>query len=676
MDIDSPFYGRKCIATIHPNAILRKYDWLPLMLFDMQRAKEEAGSRELFLPERVCDLDLTADQICEKLDNWTPWKLAALDIEGGVNLEEFRGITCMSIAEDANYAFVIDWTRLNDRDKVKVFDSYSVWMRRHDIPKVMHGGLYDVFCVKWKHKVPTGGFVHDTMLSAWELYCELAKSLANHTSIFTREPYYKDERKALDWHTHLKYCCKDSMVTYEIHKAHMKELSETPASMEHYTFNTKQLPMLSYIMRRGFKYDTELAKAKRLELQVEQDELMATIEILNGEPINPNSSKQMCHALYSRHRFEPQYQKERGRKTNKQTADGLALLTLFKKYDSDFVFNLLKWKQLDGVRKQLDIKLDDDGRIRSHYNPVGTETGRYACYKSNTGSGYNLQTTTKRLRETFIADDDHLMAQIDLSGADGWTVAAHSLRLGDDTLMNDYLTGVKPAKVIGAMYLTGDTSIANMSSEQVLSLCSEFDWNNEHAWLYAASKAGQHGSCYGMGKITMSSNILRQSWKKSGTPIYVEAKECERIKNLFFRRYKGIEKWQHWVKRQVEEEGCLTAASGHTRQFFGRRTDNATYQTALSHEPQANTTYATALAGQALWSDPRNRTQQGDLIIEPLHQVHDALVVQFHKDTLEDSKAKINKYFDTTLTIGGVEVKIPFEAEIGHYWGDDSVATL
>ena len=672
-DIDSPFYGRKCMGTLAPASVLKKYDWLPLLNLDIQRAAEESKTKELVLPERNFDLDLTANQICAKLDNWKPGHLASIDIEGGVNPDMFGGITCMSIAESPHYAFIIDWKNMRDSVKPMVYDSYKRWMEDPAIPKVAQNAAYEHFCIMWQHKVHVAGLVGDTMLSGWEIYPELPKALGTQLSIWTKEPYYKSERTNQDWQVHLKYCCKDTMGTYELFQAHEKYFEENPEAAVHYEFNMRQLPSLFYMKQRGFKYDTVQAEQLIREYNAEKDELMFQIELLNGCEVNPNSYKQMRKVLYERHKFEKMYVKEKGRKTNKLATDAITLLTLFKKYDSDFIFSVLKWKSKDKILQQLAHQPNDDGRMRANYNIVGTKTGRYSCSTSDSGSGYNLQTTTKDLRKLFVADEGMAMFHVDLAGADGWTVAAHALKLGDGKMYEDYLTGVKPAKTICAMHLTGDKSLANLPSHQLLEVIDSLEIP---AWLYDAAKAVQHGSSYGMGKLTMSNNILRQSWKKSGEPFYLSAKDCESLQVLFFKRYKGVLKWQAWVRQQLENKGQLASASGHVRTFFGRRTDNAVIKDAYAQEPQANTTYATSLASCNLWYDKENRRQNGSLIIEPLHQVHDELIGQFPLSQAAESVAKLKHYFTNTITIAGEDLIIPFEGEYGTYWGDGSLGTI
>ena len=45
------------------------------------------------------------------------------------------------------------------------------------------------------------------MLSGWELYPELPKGLVSNHSLYTKEPFYKFNRKSDDKLTHYKYCC-------------------------------------------------------------------------------------------------------------------------------------------------------------------------------------------------------------------------------------------------------------------------------------------------------------------------------------------------------------------------------------------------------------------------------------------------------------------------------------
>lgn len=670
----SPFYGRKCVATYAPDEVQRVYKYMPLFKFDVTRARNQADSPELVLPQRNIELYLTNQEICDRLYSWPLGLPGAFDIEGGIIGTKHNGITCMSIASSPYNAFIIDWRNMREEGKREVAIAVQWWLKNPDIPKVAQNALYEMTSIGYQHHMAIGNMHWDTMLSGWELYPELNKGLATQTSIYTLEPFYKFERKIHDTDTHNTYCCKDSLVTYEIYEKHKKLLSTRDEARQHFEFNMSLLPAVSYMELRGMRFDVEGSRAAAREIRSEISVLQSRIDVLNGEPLNINSPKQMQNCLYRRMGLEPQYKVERGKKTNKLTCDAVALLKLLTRHNSDIVYNILKTRALEGFEEQLLAPVDTDGRIRTTYNVVGTETGRLAGYGSNTGSGFNLQTVTKKARRYYIADPGMYMFQVDLSGADGWTVAAHSERLNDPFMIEDYYAGVKPARVIAAMYQRGnDKSIARRDPDSMKAIIASVEIPE---WLYAACKAIQHGSSYGMGLNTMSNNILLRSWKDDGEPVYVAPKACGVLQDLFFARYKGVVHYQGWIKLELQNKGKLPCASGHVRNFFGRLTDNATLGSAYAHEPQANTTYATNLALRNLVYDPENRDERGRYIIEPLHQVHDAVIGQFPKDRLEWATAKLKTYFHNPMTIAGKTLVIPYEGEYGSYWGDNSGGSL
>ncbi len=683
LDTTSPFFARKCLATFHPAYVLRDYSVMPLFAFDIARARKQSLTPEHHAPQRTYELGLSAAEICQRLEAVTSHELVSIDIEGGIE----QGVTCVGISTNHRTGFIISLNDYASSEQGRLIQSLSRVLSSSTIPKVLQNSLYDNFVLSWLWKLPIRNVVHDTMLSGWEIYPELPKALGVQTSIWTEEPFYKFERKIDDKSTHYTYCIKDALVTHEISTAHQAVLSNS--SKAHYNFNISLLPSLLYMELRGIKYDQNKANERKQEVEISQKELQSQIDQKAQAALNCNSPKQMIEALYGRLGYEPQYQKEKGRKTTKLTVDMEALLTLYRHYNGDqFIMNILKWKSLDGQRKQLEIPTDYDGRMRTSYNLVGTETGRFTSSEAPTGNGTNLQQIIKKpeCRAVFVADDGKLWAKFDLSGADGWTVAAHSKRLGDPTMMDDMLFGMKIAKILACMNLHG-SSISKLNRHDLKELIQTSQIKD---WLYEGCKVAQHGSSYQMGAPTGSARLLERSYKETGEPIYLAPREIKALQELFFVRYAGVQSWQREVESYFNQPGLkqMSCASGHIRTFFGRPGDQATVASALAHEPQANTTYAIKLALSKLWNDPLNRINNvvlleawdtlnatlegrtGGLLIEPLHTVHDELDVQFDESLFEFAKERMHFYFQNQLNIAEQQIQIPFGSAWGRNWGD------
>jgi hypothetical protein len=416
-------------------------------------------------------------------------------------------------------------------------------------------------------------------------------------------------------------------------------------------------------------------EAKRLALLVsKQNPSLATLgelEDLINVSLNVGSNKTMIAFLYDELGLPMQFNTKRQgggeEDTRRPTADYEALLKLLKKCleDNDKVkarilSHCIEIRSLATRERMLGIHADKDGRIRCGYNKVGTETGRITCYESPTGSGYNLQTIPKYDRDLFMADEGCWMFQCDLAGADSVTVAAYSKMLGDPTMMDDFNYGLKPAKIMVLMLKGANVNFKNR--DELKEACKSID---SDSWDYFACKRVVHGASYCEGPKTISDSIFTDSEGK----FYLDQCECRKLRDqCFFARYRGVKTWQDWLSNKIRERPTIIAASGQVRHFFGRRED--LLPKACAHEPQAVTTYATDLAMYRLWTDKENRLPGNHLRVEPLHQIHDALLGQFKKEDTEWATSKIRSWFDNTINIAGQRVVIGFEGFYGESWGN------
>ena len=280
----SPFYGMKCIATYSPDYAFRlDYAVNPLIIFDLKRAKEESATSSLSLPQRILDTNTDADEIIRKLDSIIQNKpRVACDIEGYIGK-----MSCISFATNKAFAFIVPFLR---RDGTYIWKGNPkgaiIWkklatvLEDPSIPKVLQNSLYDRFVLEYSYKIRVRGVVDDTMLSGWEIYCQLEKGLDVQTSIYTREPYYKNQRGSQSDEAFYRYCCMDSAVTLEISDAHRRILSGE--QLEHYRTNLENLEPMLDMELRGIRYDIGGAEMRRQSLLASLYESQAKLNALSG----------------------------------------------------------------------------------------------------------------------------------------------------------------------------------------------------------------------------------------------------------------------------------------------------------------------------------------------------------------------------------------------------------
>jgi len=675
----SPFFALKCLATYHPTFINQNgFDQKPIFHADVRRAYEEAESNLLKLPDYDFILHPTTDCILNRLElcrrNGNP---IAIDIEGS-----HPSITCISVCETPTSGFIIPFKEFTPQTMLVVVRELAKVLQDPSIPKILQNGLYDASNLAQSFNILINPIADDTMLMGWELQPELRKSLALQTSIYTRQPYYKGDRKKDDRDVHFNYCCTDSAVTYEIRNRHAVALEQDQPANEHYKFSLACLRPLLYCQLRGINYDVAKAGELKKKFILQRDEVGRRINSRGQQyygpdyNLNVNSHKKLQELLYTKIGLPKQYQTKRnpdGSIKKTVTANEEACLDLFTRFNDSVVTDVLAWRNFDKRRQYVELLFDKDNRMRSSYNLVGTVTGRVSSSKTISGTGYNLQTIPKELRCLFRADPGHHFFQCDLAGADGWTVAAYSASLGDPTMLEDYMEGIKPAKVIALMYHHG-AEVNQWSREQIKEAAKSIKEEGEGWWLYFASKRVQHATSYDAKAPKIAETILKDAYKKEGQLIHVSKDKCAQLQDLYERvRYRGVLNFKNFIKNKLnttQGRPTLTDASGHTRTFFGRPHDPSTYREALSHLPQSNTTYATNMALLNLWQDPENRRSDGSLRIEPLHQVHDAVCGQFRIEDAAWAIDRLHNYFNNPIKIADLEITIPFDGAYGPSWGE------
>ena len=195
--------GTKVMPTFSPSAVIRNFDFRPIVLADIKKAVEESNTpeikikeRELWIEPEIKDLeDFEQKYIRENNEN----QPLSFDIETGGGF-----ITCIGFAPSDTVALVIPF-----KDKRNVLQNYWTdvtherqawaWIKRvlenEKITKVAQNQTYDVSWLQYKHNIKVAGTIHDTMHAQHALQPEQQKGLGFLGSIYTNEGAWKTMAK-------------------------------------------------------------------------------------------------------------------------------------------------------------------------------------------------------------------------------------------------------------------------------------------------------------------------------------------------------------------------------------------------------------------------------------------------------------------------------------------------
>jgi len=428
------FYGPvKIIPTIDPRTALRQYLYRYFISADFKRIHTEGNTSELCLTARNLVVQPDYNQAKSFLEMCLDASVVAVDIE--VYKKE---VSCISFAISAEECMSIPFD-----ERWSMLEEMTLWrlvakiLESETIEKVFQNGMFDMSFLFFKNKILTRGFIHDTMVKHNLNYPDFPKNLGFITSLYTREPYYKDEGKT--WFNDLKggtgdiaqfylYNAKDSAVCFEANEPIAKELTRF-GNDKTYLFNERLFRPLLYMQARGILVDEDKLAAHRVEARKQRDALQETLNKLVGFSLNVSSPKQCKTFFYTTKGYPPQTKKVKDKDTgvHKQTisCDDKAMKRLIRRFNSEeakLVTSIRKYRKLIGT--YLEVQYDTDKRLRCSFNMAGTNTGRLSSSETIFGTGTNMQNLPKAFKEFLVADPGMLICDLDKAQAE-WVAVAY-----------------------------------------------------------------------------------------------------------------------------------------------------------------------------------------------------------------------------------------------------------
>jgi uracil-DNA glycosylase family 4 len=661
-----------CFATYHPSVITWEYDKHHIMQWDLGKAL--AHWEGWVPPERRFTYYETAREIIIALERVEKLGLRGdplgFDIEGTV----YSGVTCLSFAYTPNDAVLVPFINRAGKHLWTVEEEIELWtvisriLWDDRICIIGQNLAYEKFVLAWCYDIEVRN-CGDTMFAQFILLCEFPKGLGFLNSLWTTEPYYKDERVGTGDAEYYAYNVKDSGTTLEIYQKQMEIISANPKFLELYLHYLEILPIAVKFQLDGLLVDKkELYKQLSFSLRrrqrwekvllgrfnrIAEEKGMHKLQSFNIDETSSKGTRQTV--LYKILGLKPYLD----RKTGRPKADKDTLYDISKReWDSKagpLCVKMVRCSEVAQRFKNLNMEIDFDSRVRSSIRCPSTVTGRWASSASNTNSGKNLQTVDKKEKAIYLADPGHYLFQYDLSGADAWYIAAFCASIGDRTLLEDLQFGLKPAKLLRYALEHGPESIVGVSREELKRMSKLVPDDG----AYVGCKAIFYGGSYGGGYQKLSA----EQFKKSGGTVNIPVSTLGAIDKIQQLRYPGILQWKNWVASEIKYRHQLESPTGLLRVFHDKFSD-AQVREALSHNPQNLTCYFANLALLNHYYGPLNQ----DGLVKVQFQTHDSLTGQFLIENTEIACARIKTAFSNEVEVHGIKISIPANGSWGPSW--------
>lgn len=634
--------GHKVISTFHPAAISREWKFRAASLIDFHKVLKESISPEINITSRQLEITYASKNALEIL---TSIKAQAKEVSFDIETESGQ-ITAISFAVDyrPNWAVSIPFWFGSSGSLHTQEDEHLIWtliqeiLINENIGKIAQNGSYDIEFIERLMGFRVRNFTFDTMLGMHCLYLELPKRLSFINSIYTDQPYYKDDINSSDMETYFRYNALDACITMEIANIMRQEIKDEGLWEFYHEYIHALWEPLMEMQIKGVKFDwlrkNTIKKRFQEEVAITQKRLDAAV----GHPLNTSSPKQMKEWLYEDLKLKVKTKKRKDTGEETITADDGALEDLYAETQNESLKTVLKIREKQKlISNYLDVTLDEDKRIRCSYLITGTETGRLSSRATARGTGTNLQNIPAGpIKTLFIPDEKRVFINADLSQAEARVVAylANESRL------------IKVFEEGGDIHRKNAANIFGISEGAV---------SDEQRQL---AKRVVHASNYGMGPITFS--------KTAG----ISAAEAKRLLNQYFATYPGIANWHHEIKAQLQKRRYLITPLGRKRIFFNRWAEPL-FKEGLAYIPQS--TVADIVTKGLIKLHRRKEEIKG---LDILLQVHDSILVQTYPENVDSTAALIKSCLQIPVEICGKVLTIPVDFKIGNNWQEMEKYTI
>lgn len=569
----------KVIATTHPASLLHATteggakSWKDLVYIreDFRRAVEQSKFKELILPQRTLSVARNSRDLIRFLERNQNKELVSLDVETlktiplciGLAFSSHEAISVPLIEadppipmHDLTYIWRVLIEFLGDlKDKIKICGQNM---------KFDEGRCKDIG-ITFK--------VHFDMMLGWHtLYPEMYKKLQFISSILTEEPYYKDEGKEFNPKKDkidrlFLYNAKDAAVELECTNKIIDELKEFDL-YNWFMDNIMPLHKLYFdIDKTGILVDKEIRRnltKKYVDMRdLKHDQLVKLI----GHEINVNSNgpkNQVATLVFGELHCPPR------KDTSEDTLKALANNVVKDARTRSILHGILEERKLrKTINTYLEAELCDDGRIRTIYNIVGTETGRTSTSKRKapivvTPDGIALQTMTKHedimlgaggadLRSMFIADKGYSFIEADGAQAEDRVVCV---------LARDW----DAFKILNKKdFRYNKNGIKDDRHTLTTMVISGLDFDEVTDWHRQFGKKGRHAANYDVGKHELMIQL-------AGVGVFISEWKAGQILDKIHETSPNIRSVFHAeVIDALQNNDCtLFSPQGRRRTFYNR----------------------------------------------------------------------------------------------------------
>ncbi len=387
--------------------------------------------------------------------------------------------------------------------------------------------------------------------------------------------------------------------------------------------------VLEHMEREGVRIDADALCSYGEMLGEKVQALEKKIYQTAGEEFNINSPKQLGEVLFDKLQLPGAKKTKTGYSTNVDVLNKL-------KGDYPIVADVLEYRQVAKLKSTyadgLASYIQEDGRIHGTFNQTITATGRISSTEPNLQNIPMRTELGRRIRKVFIPKEDYVFVDADYSQIELRVLAHFS---GDEKLIQAYRE---------------NQDIHALTASQVFGV----PMGKVDDLMRRNAKAVNFGIVYGISAFGLSEDLA------------ISRKEATEYIESYFKTYPGIKAFLDGAVETAKETGMVKTMYGRIRQIPELSSSNF-MQRSFGERIAMNSPIQGTAADiiKIAMIRVHERLQREQLKSTLILQIHDELLVETHKDEVEQVKQIIQ---EEMMQAANLSVPLVVSLSVGKNW--------
>ena len=393
------------------------------------------------------------------------------------------------------------------------------------------------------------------------------------------------------------------------------------------------IQVLSLMERKGIEIDVQYFKNYSLELDKELLKIEKAIYEEAGEEFNINSPKQLGDILFVKMNLPS------GKKTKTGYSTDVMVLEDLESYGYNIARLLLDYRKLNKLKTTyvdtLPLLVDENSRIHTTFNQIGTATGRLSSSDPNL---QNIPVKTDdgiKIREGFVAGAGKVLMSIDYSQVELRVLTSMSK---DENLIEAYRE---------------EKDLHDLTARRIFNLSDTETVSREQRTI---AKIINFSIIYGKTPFGLAKELK------------IPVKDASEYIKKYFEQYPKVTSFEREVIEFGEEHGYVKTLFGRKRYISGIDSKNKTIKSQA--ERMAVNTVIQGTAAEVL---KKVMVKVYDVLkdkedIALLLQVHDELIFEVEENSVEKYSEILADIMKNTVQLE--DVKLNININIGKNWAE------